>query len=369
MRGARRYRVLLAVPAVVLAVGVLPAAADGMPSTPPTPPTPPTSSTPATSPTPAPPGKPATPSARPGPAERSIGIKLLDAPENRRDDPRAQAYIVDHVAPGSTVERRVEVSNESSVPMRVSVYAGAAGIEKGQFTFAPERTPNELTGWTSLDTTDLDLAPSATARVRTTIRVPGEAAAGERYGVIWAQTAAPADRSRNLTILGRVGVRMYVDVGPGGEPPADFAIERLYPTRARDGRGELHARVRNTGGRALDIGGALSLRDGPGGLRAGPFPVKAGTTLAPGDAGEAFVPLDAGLPDGPWTVELTLRSGLAEHTARATVTFPRDPGGAGAVEASAAGSGTLPTPVRVGLSALLLAALGVLLHRHRRRRR
>ncbi|MFE6868932.1 peptidase [Kitasatospora sp. NPDC057692] len=360
MRGARRCWALLAALAVVQAVGVLPAAADGMPSAPPTT---------ATTATPRPTGKPATPSARPGPAERSIGIKLLDAPESRRDDPRAQAYIVDHVAPGATVERRVEVSNESSAPMHVSVYAGAAGIEKGQFTFAPERTPNELTGWTSLDTTDLELAPSATARVRTTIRIPREAAAGERYGVIWAQTAAPADRAQNLTILGRVGVRMYVDVGPGGEPPADFAIERLYPNRARDGRGEVRARVRNTGGRALDIGGTLSLLDGPGGLRAGPFPVRTGTTLAPGDAGEAVVPLDAGLPDGPWTVELTLRSGLAEHTTRATVTFPRDPGGAGAVEASAAGPGSLPPPATAGLAALLLAALGLLLHRRRRRRR
>ncbi|MEU0815369.1 peptidase [Streptomyces mirabilis] len=342
MKGARRYWVLLLVLAFVQTAGVMPAAGHGAPGG----------------------SSPQDPA-----AGRIISIKLLDAPESRRVNPRAQAYIVDHVAPGSTIERRVEVTNESSTPMHVNVYAAAATIAKGEFTFAPERTSNELTGWTSLDTADLELAASETARVRTTIRVPRDAAAGERYGVIWAQTGTATDRTHNVAMLGRVGVRMYIDVGPGGEPPSDFKIERLYPTRARDGRGEVRARIHNTGGRALDISGALSLFDGSAGLRAGPFSAKTGTTLAPGDLAEAVVPLDARLPDGPWTAKLTLKSGLVEHTTRATITFPTTPGGAGAVAASVAQQGHLPTPVVAGLSALVLTALCLLLSKFLRRRR
>ncbi|MFG2887753.1 peptidase [Streptomyces sp. NPDC048297] len=342
MKGARRCWVLLLVLAFVQAAGVMPAAGYGAPAAP----------------------------SPHGPAQgRTIGVKLLDAPESRRADPRAQAYIVDHVAPGSTIERRVEVTNESAAPMHVDVYAAAATIAKGRFTFAPGRTPDELTGWTSLDTTGLELAASETARVRTTIRVPRDAAAGERYGVVWAQTGIPKDRSHTLTMLGRVGVRMYVDVGPGGEPPSDFTIERLCPARARDGRGEVRARIRNTGGRALDISGALSLSDGPGRLRAGPFSADTGTTLAPGDLAEAVVPLDARLPDGPWTAALTLKSGLVEHTARATVTFPTTPGGAGAVAASASRQEHFSAPVVAGLSALALTALCLVPSRFLRRRR
>ncbi|MFE7403677.1 peptidase [Streptomyces sp. NPDC057557] len=334
----RRHWVLLLVLAFVQAAGVMPAAGHGVPGA----------------------SSPQDPA-----AGRIIGIKLLDAPESRRADPRAHAYIVDHVAPGSTIERRVEVTNEY-----VNVYAAAATITKGEFTLAPERAPNELTGWTSLDTADLELAASETAQVRTTIPVPRDAAAGERHGVIWAQAGTPTDRPHSLTMLGRVGVRMYIDVGPGGEPPSDFKIERLYPTRARDGRGEVRARIHNTGGRALDISGALSLFDGPGGLRAGPFSAaKTGTTLAPGDLAEAVVPLDARLPDGPWTVALTLKSGLVEHTTRATITFPTTPGSAGAVAASAAQQGHFPTPVVAGLSVLVLTALCFLLSKFLRRRR
>ncbi|MGW2253227.1 COG1470 family protein [Kitasatospora sp. NPDC001660] len=338
----RRYWVLLLMLAFVQAAGVMPAAGHGAPGAP----------------------SPQDPA-----AGRTIGIKLLDAPENRRADPRAHTYIVDHVAPGSTIERRVEITNKSSTPMHVNVYAAAATIAKGEFTFAPEHTPNELTGWTSLDTADLELAASETARVRTIIQVPRGAAAGERYGVIWAQTSTPTDRSHNLTVLGRVGVRMYIDVGPDGEPPSDFKIERLYPTRARDGRGEVRARIHNTGGRALDISGALSLFDGPGGLHAGPFSAAKGTTLAPGDLADAVVPLDAPLPNGPWAAELTLKSGLVEHTTRATITFPTTPGSVGAVAASVAQQGHLPTPAVAGLSVLALTALCLLLSRFLRRRR
>ncbi|MEV6008662.1 peptidase [Streptomyces sp. NPDC051976] len=341
MKGARRCWVLLLVLAFVQAAGVMPAA-----------------------------GAPGVSSPQ-GPAgDRTIGIKLLDAPESRRADPRAHAYLIDHLAPGSTIERRVEVTNESSTPVHVDVYAAAATIAQGKFTFAPQRTPNELTGWTSLDKTGLELAASESARVRTTIRVPRDAAAGERYGVIWAQTGMGTDRSHFLTMLGRVGVRMYIDVGPGGEPPSDFTIERLYPTRARDGQDEVRARIRNTGGRALDISGALSLSDGPAGLRAGPFPTaKSGTTLAPGDQAEAVVPLDARLPDGPWSVALTLRSGLVEHTARATVTFPTTSGSAGTVVASAAQQGRFSTLGVTALSALVLTALCLPLAKFLRRRR
>ncbi|MFD8600440.1 peptidase [Kitasatospora sp. NPDC059646] len=350
----RRSVVPLLVLAAVQAVGAGPAVADGMPT-----PVPGTAA-------PGPAGHGEHPA---GPEQRSIGIRLLDAPEDRRDDPRAQAYIVDHLAPGSTIERRVEVSNESSEPMHVDVYAAAASVTKGQFAFAAERTPNELTGWTSLDASGLDLPAHGAAQVRTTVRVPANAAAGERYGVIWAQTGGPADRAHNLAIVGRVGVRMYLDIGAGGEPVSDFEIERLTPGRGSDGRAELRARIHNTGGRALDIGGALTLSDGPGGLRAGPFPARTGTTLAPGERAEAVVPLDARLPEGPWSVELKLGSGLVDHAAGATVTFPSTPGGAGAVTASAAGSGAGATPAVAGFAALGLAAGYLLFLGFRRRSR
>ena len=64
------------------------------------------------------------------------------------------------------------------------------------------------------------------------------------------------------------------------------------------------------------------LSDGPGGLSAGPFDANLGTTLATGATGPVTVHLDERLPAGPWTARITLRSGLVERSAHATVTFP-----------------------------------------------
>jgi hypothetical protein len=80
------------------------------------------------------------------------------------------------------------------------------------------------------------------------------------------------------------------------------------------------ATVHNTGGRALDMSGTLQLLAGPGGLSAGPFPVTLGTTLAIDDTEPVTIALDKRLPAGPWDARITLRSGLIERSARATIT-------------------------------------------------
>ncbi|MCX5096419.1 hypothetical protein OOK36_48315 [Streptomyces sp. NBC_00365] len=102
---------------------------------------------------------------------------------------------------------------------------------------------------------------------------------------------------RNVGVISRVGIRTYLDVGKGGEPPSAFRIQALLAYRTKAGIPVVTARVRNTGERALDLKGKLDLADGPGGLRAGPFYVEPGTTLLPGKVGTVSTDLDPKLPD------------------------------------------------------------------------
>ncbi|MFF4038594.1 peptidase [Streptomyces sp. NPDC001816] len=298
----------------------------------------------------------------------SFGLRLLEAPVIRRDDPRAYTSIVDHLNPGAVIRRRVEVSNMSPNPLRIELYAAAASIEKRTFTFAPRRTPNELTEWTSLDHSALTLNANSKETARITIRVPPKASRGERYGVVWAQVASSGQG--NIQVVNRVGIRMYLDIGPGGEPPSDFRIDKLTPGRSRDGRPELAAQVRNTGERALEISGRLSLSEGPAGLRAGPYRVPTGTTLALGDTGSVKIVLDDRLPDGPWTARLTLTSGRVQKTATATVTFPA--AGMWGTAVMPADISQWPPTLSWGLAAVaaILAVLGIrtLKQRHAQRR-
>ncbi|MER5334963.1 hypothetical protein [Micromonospora sp. NPDC002717] len=310
---------------------------------------------------PAPPRADGTPKPTPGaggPAT-GVGIRLLDAPVNRRDDTRAHKYIVDHVKPGTTIKRRVVVANASEIHRKVVLYAAAAEVTQAGFGFAPDRTANELSSWIAVEPGEEALAADQETEALVTIRVPRNAEAGERYAVVWAEVAGVDGQTvRNV---GRVGIRVYLSVGPGGEPPSGFEIAPLTGGREADGTPYVTAEVRNTGRRALDLAGELWLTAGPGGLSAGPVRAEAGT-LALGGTTTVRVVLDRRLPDGPWSAKLALASGWTKRTATGTVSFGAVPAAASAVD----GSDEVLTGGLV-TSALVVALFAVYAYRRRAR--
>ncbi|GAA2128745.1 hypothetical protein [Nocardioides bigeumensis] len=300
---------------------------------------------------------------QPDPA--GVGIRLVDAPVATRDDPRARVYIIDHVHPGTTIERRIEVSNDTGKASAIAVYAAAAEIKAGSFVGLEGDTPNELSTWTTLSDTSLRLRDGATSMVEVTIDVPSDAPPGEQYAVLWAQVSSGDEGGGGITQVSRVGIRVYLSVGPGGAPASAFEIESFTAMRDATGSPVVQATVRNTGGRALDLHGELKLADGPAGLTAGPFPARLGTTLAVGDVEPVTIELDGQLPNGPWDARLSLTSGLLTEKAHASLTFPT--------------SGTGPTVavaddsrpwwwIGGAIAALVLLVLAWLASRRRRRR-
>ncbi|MBU8855846.1 MULTISPECIES: DUF916 domain-containing protein [unclassified Micromonospora] len=282
-----------------------------------------------------------------------IGLRLLDIPTDRVADPRAQVYVVDHVRPGSTISRRVEVRNTSTQPLRVELYAGAASIVGTAFTVPEGRKGNELSGWVRLGRKTVDLEPDGRKAVTVDIVVPKSASKGERYGAIWAQVTSPSGRGGNVTQVHRVGVRLYLDVGPGGEPPTDFRIESVT---ARPGAGRfpvVTAHVVNTGERALDMTGTLTLSKDA--VRAGPFRVSSGATIPPGGSGDVGIELDQSLPAGLWDVRLVLASGTVERTAEGRITLPVP----GTVAMTAGRPAWLVYSVGTATALALLVAAGV----------
>ncbi|MEQ4300918.1 hypothetical protein ABNF97_05905 [Plantactinospora sp. B6F1] len=261
--------------------------------------------------------------------------------------------------PGTTIRRRIVVSSASDIRREVAVYPAAATVEQAKWVVAPDRTANELSSWVAVDRDRLDLDPDQRATVWATIRVPSDAAAGERYAVLWAQTAGLADST--VRHIGRAGIRIYLSVGPGGEPASDFTITDLAGTRAPDGTATLTASVTNTGKRALDLDGTLQLKDGPDNLNSGPFRVEA-PTLALGATATVQVRIGRNTPDGPWTARLELASGWTRRTATGQVSFTRP----GAVAKPADRSRTVLLAGMAG-SVLVLALLaGFAVYQRRR---
>lgn len=295
-----------------------------------------------------------------------IGVRLLAVPGDTGRDPRAQLYIVDHLPPGSVLSRRIEVINTTRAPVTVSLYVAGATIEDGHFVGADGRTANDLSTWSSVLPATVDLPAGGSAIVTVMITVPPDAAPGERLAAVWAEVRSGS--TSGILQINRVGIRLYVSVGPGAAPASDFTIVSLTAQRSPEGFPTVVATVRNTGGRALDIGGSLELLNGPGGLHAGPFPVTLGTTIAVGGIEQVSIALDQRIPDGPWDAELTLHSGLLERSAKASIIFPKSGSGLPVPATETAGAGWA---FAVVAGFILLCALVVLsiLWRHWRRTR
>lgn len=260
-------------------------------------------------------------SVQPGSGANSIGIRLVPEP-GASPDALARSYVVDQLAPGTSVTRTVEIDNTTPATADVSVYPAGASVNRGNIEFAPGHSQDELSSWTSVSSDVVRLAPGTEALDTLTINVPANASSGERYAVVWAQVSSLPTTTGGVQLVNRVGVRMYLTIGPGGAPPPNFALGGLTAERSVTGGRLVVATVHNTGQSTLDISGNVTLSKGPGGLRAGPFAVTLGAVLAPHSSELVTARIDSALPRGPWRADLSLTSGLIQRSAVATITFP-----------------------------------------------
>jgi hypothetical protein len=293
----------------------------------------------------------------------SIGIRLIALP-GTSPDALASSYVVDQLAPGASVTRTVEIDNTTSATADISVYSAGASIVRGNFSFAPGTSQDALSSWTSLGNHVVRLAPGTEATDTLTIKVPVNASSGQRYAVLWAQLSSRPTVTREVEEVNRVGVRMYVSIGPGGAPPSNFAIGALTAERSTTGARLVAATVDNTGQSTLDISGSVALSQGPGGLRAGPFAATLGAVLAPHTSELVTARIGSALPRGPWRADLSLASGRTRRSDVATITFP--------LNALAKSGFQLRTLLEIALMALLVIAglvlFFILLGRRSRRR-
>ena len=292
------------------------------------------------------------PSTSPG----SVGVRLLDVPANAVNNSRAREYVVDALAPGTTIHRRMEVSNSTTSAQQVTVYPAAATITHGSFIGAPARTGNDLSAWTTVSRPSLVIPAGGTAVDTVTVAIPATASPGERYAVVWA-SVSDVQAGGSIDLVNRTGIRMYVYVG-GSNPATSFTVNTVTAQRDPHGHPLVQAQVHNTGGRAVDLSGTLTLSAVSGKLTGGPYPAQLGTTVAPGQSEPVSFVLTDQVGDGPWNASVTLHSGLNQQTFQARITFPHAAGTGPAAPAHTAGGGLSLVMILTG--AILIALLAVI---------
>jgi hypothetical protein len=298
----------------------------------------------------------------PSTGPQRFGVRLVDVPVSEAHNPRGLRYIIDYLPPGAVIHRRILVQNEGSRTGHFTVYPDTARITRGSFIGDAGETRSELTTWITIAHRGLTLRPGQSVMDMVTIRVPGRPTRGEHYGVIWAQQVGHVRTKEGFAVrdVARVGIRIYLAVGPGGVPPTNFAITSITGYRSPKGRLVIAAHVRNTGARAVDLSGTARLTDGPGGTSAGPYPVYRIITLGPGQSYPVYFVPSRRLPSGPWRATVTLQSGFTQRTASATILFSGH---------LASATWAQPAILITGLSTILLAGSLFLTRRVRQTRR
>jgi hypothetical protein len=247
-----------------------------------------------------------------------IGVKLVNAPTSSATNPLARSYIAGTFPAGAQLTANVEVSNTTARPQTISIYAAGARVRAGVFSFAAGRAENELSRWTDVSRSRLQLPPGAATIVKVHVRIPANASRGERYSVVWASVNALG--ALGVRLVNRVGIRMYLSVGGAAAP--EYMISTPRASRTQNGAPRVSAIVKNTGPSTITVSGSMTLSHGPGGLRLGPFHLGLARPLAPGASRRIAVQLTSQLPRGPWRVVVALTSGATSHRATTTMTFP-----------------------------------------------
>lgn len=195
------------------------------------------------------------------------------------------------------MEREVIVSNDTTDAQRPQVYVGDATIDDSGFV--PADGQGEVASWSEVNPSIVELDPGERQTATVTIEVPDSVTNGERYGVVWVQ---PPAGGGDIQQVNRVGVRIYLTVSGGADPEAEAVTDLVITSMTADtlpaGDRQARAAVTNTGERAIDLVGVLELLDGPGGLRAGPFPTDEVTTVAIGGSALVSLTISSEVPPG-----------------------------------------------------------------------
>lgn len=160
---------------------------------------------------------------------------------------------------GKTVERIVNVENESGELARLRVYAMDFSIDKeNNFTFTePGHESYSCASWLNLEEADFDLESGESRKVKVIVSVPREVEPGGHYAALFFETIpAEAEAGVSVAISSRIASLFYLTIP--GVTEADILAEAeivslILPGWVEKGPVEVGVLVRNTGNVHLDI--------------------------------------------------------------------------------------------------------------------
>lgn len=247
------------------------------------------------------------PVADPAPATWGVNPSSQDGPDGRA----AFDYALD---PGETVIDFVGVSNFSTEPITLQLYASDAyTTETGAFDLLPsDQEPVDVGSWIGFNEQTLTIAPQTRLDVPFALTVPGDATPGDHVGGIVAAVTEEATDASGAEVLveRRVGARVHLRVSgeldPQLSPDTEDVTYHYDWNPARPGTVTFDYSVENTGNVRLQ-GELVARIAGPWDLLADEVVIAELPQILPGDRYEGTAELGGVWPLARLDVELIVR--------------------------------------------------------------
>ncbi len=263
------------------------------------------------------------------------------------------------VAPGTTIQDAVTLSNLGNVQLDFRVYAtDALNGDDGGFELLPgEQAPNDVGSWVQVGQENITVPPGVAVTIPISITIPPDARPGDHVGGVVASSPVPGvgPDGKVLSLDRRIATRLYMRVAGPLEPRLevqDLHVSYSPAVNPFGGEATVSYRIQNTG----------NVRSG------GEYYVTASGPLGLMEATSDTAQLEELLPGQGYRVTTRVSGVPAAVVASATVhvTPAAIAGDTQSADPVTSGSSTFALPI--GLIALLVAA-GLVVFAVRRFRR
>lgn len=184
-----------------------------------------------------------------------LGIFPTDFKE---DDPKTRSWFVYTLKPNGEVSSSVTIQNKGSESVKLKIYSVDATSNKdGAFTLFSQGTKNDVGGWITLNTDQVEVEAGSKITVPFTLTIPSLATPGDHVGGIAIESKEDLNLSTSgVKLVQRLGVRFYITVE--GERLENLAIKNIKVIES-GGQTYLSYSLANTGNINLSPKGSLKI--------------------------------------------------------------------------------------------------------------
>ncbi len=184
-----------------------------------------------------------------------LGIFPTDFKE---DEPKTRSWFVYSLKPNEEASSSVTIQNKGAESVKLKIYSVDASSNKdGAFTLFSQGVKNDVGGWLTLDSDQVEVPADSKITVPFTLKIPFSATPGDHVGGIAIEPKEELNLSTSgVKVIQRLGVRFYITVE--GERLENLAIKNIKVIES-GGQTYLSYSLANTGNINLSPKGSLKI--------------------------------------------------------------------------------------------------------------